>query len=196
MAQKKEIFINDDLAEITQVEFDEIEDLIHFYNMKFDLDSLIINVKVLRTKKGRINHQKLDSIRTELSVSSGKTIPNNNLIIINYHHGLDRCNSTGVKSFIKEKYSRYLNRLKKIKNVSQFFMYKTPEGTKDYGSRLNWIEDKSGLIRKTFLPIPYPCGSYVIIDKDGNYLVQKGEYDIEEIIELIESDTSKWGIAN
>jgi len=50
---------------------------------------------------------------------------------------------------------------------------------------LKWYKDQSGIIEKTFFPIPYPCGSYVLIDENGNFYVQKGEYNIEEIIYLI-----------
>ncbi|WP_218597750.1 hypothetical protein [Polaribacter sp. NJDZ03] len=185
--QKKEIYINDDLVKITKSEFNKEKDLHKSYNMRFELDTLIVNVKVQRVKKGQVSKIKLDSIRNELSTVSDQNIPENNILIINYYHGLDRCNSTGDKSYVRGKYKNYLRKLKKLKNVNQFFMYKSHEGTVEYGKQLNWIKDKSGTIEKTFLPIHYPCGSFVIIDENGNFYIQKGEYNIENIIDLIKN---------
>ena len=86
---------------------------------------------------------------------------------------------------MRVKYKRFLKKLKKMKNVSQFFMYKSPVGTKKYGKQLNWIKDEFGTIEKIFLPLHYPCGSYVLLDSNGNYYVQKGEHDIDKIIDLL-----------
>ena len=185
--QKKEIYANDDLIEITKSEFNKEKNPHESYNMRFDLDTLIVNVKVQRVKKGKISKIKLDSIRNELSEVSDKNIPKNNILIINYYHGLDRCNSSGDKSYVRGKYKNYLRKIKKLKNVNQFFMYKSPEGTVEYGKQLNWIKDESEIIEKTFLPIHYPCGSYVIIDENGNFYIQKGEYNIDNIIGLIKN---------
>lgn len=184
-AQKKEIYLNDDLVEITQTDFKKTDEPYKFYNLRFELDTLIANVKVQRIRKGKVSNEMLNSIKSELSTISGDLIPSNNIIVINYYHGLDRCNSTGDKSYVRGKYKRFLRKLKKMKNISQFFMYKSPEGTKNYGNQLNWIKDVFGTIEKTFFPLHYPCGSYVLIDSNGNYYIQKGEYNIEQIIDLL-----------
>ena len=185
--QKKEMYLNDDLVEITQTDFKKGDVPYKIYNLRFELDSLIANVKVQRIRKGKITNELLDSIKSELLTISGDSIPKNNFIIINYYHGLDRCNSSGDKSYVKAKYKRFLKKINKTKNISQFFMYKSPEGTKEYGKQLNWIKDEFGTIEKIFLPLHYPCGSYVLINSDGNYYVQKGEYNIERIIDLLKN---------
>ena len=185
--QKKEMYLNDDLVEITQTDFKKADVPYKFYNLRFELDSLFANVKVQRIRKGKITNELLDSIKSELLTISGDSIPKNNFIIINYYHGLDRCNSSGDKSYVRAKYKRFLKKINKTKNISQFFMYKSPEGTKEYGKQLNWIKDEFGTIEKIFLPLHYPCGSYVLINSDGNYYVQKGEYNIERIIDLLKN---------
>ncbi len=182
--QTKEIYLNDNLKNISKSEFNETTKE-HTYNLKFDLDTLIVNVKVLRVKKGKISTQKLDSIKANLSESSGKEINENSIIIINYFPGLDKCNSGSGSSFLREKYSRYLRKINKNENVSQFFVYKTIEGTKKYGRKLKWFSDIGNLIERTFFPIHYNCGSFALIDEKGNYYLTKGEYDIEKIIDLI-----------
>jgi hypothetical protein len=84
-------------------------------------------------------------------------------------------------------YKNYIRKLKKMDSVNQFFMYKSSEGTKTYGKKINWIRDEFGTIEKTFFRLNYPFGSYILIDKDGNYYVQKGEYYILEIIDLLKN---------
>ena len=173
------------MIEITKTDFEKAEDPSKFYHLQFELDTLIANVKVQRIKKGKISNELLNTIKSELSTISGEPIPGSHTILINYHHGLDWCNSTGDKSYVRVKYKRFLKKLKKMNDVSSFLMYKSPEGTKDYGQQLNWIKDEFGTIEKTFLPLHYPCGSYVLIDSNGNYYVQKGEYNLNRIINLL-----------
>lgn len=193
VAQKKELYLNDDLKQITQFEFTKSEKA-NFYNIKFELDTLIVNVKVKSIKKGKISNEILSSIKSEISTLSNKIIPDENILIINYYHGLDKCNSGGDKSYVRVKYTRYLKKLKKFENISQFFMYKSPEGIKKYGEKLNWIKDEFKTIEKIFLPIHYPCGSCVLIDKNGNYVTIKGEYDIERIIDMIKNEKETFDI--
>ena len=95
-----------------------------------------------------------------------------------------------MKNF-KNQYGIYFNKIEKIKNVKQFFIYKTSDNLENFGSRINWLLDKNHLIENVFYPITYPCGGYVIIDSNGNYISQRGEYCysplfIEDIKEFIE----------
>ena len=184
--QTKEIYLNDDLKNISESEFNKPSKESN-YNIRFDLDTLIVNVKVLRVKKGKISRQKLDSIKANLSKSSGNEIIKNGIIVINYFPGPDRCNSGPGSSYLREKYRRYLKKISQNENVSQFFVYKSIEGTKKYGRKLEWIADNGNIVEKTFFPIHYNCGSFALIDENGNYYLTKGEYDIEQIIKLIQN---------
>src|SRR5690606_11792057 len=191
-----EFYLNDDLSEISQFEFNKKNDFYKYYSLQFETDSLITNIKVQRVKKGKISNEKLDSIKSELFKLSNQKIPDSNLIIINYYPGLDRCNSSGNKSMVRANYKRFLKNLKKFEGVSQFFVYKFPEGKEEYGENLTWIKDNSGLIENTFLPIHYPCGSFVLINDEGDYYVNKGEYSIESIIDLIKDKKTTFANTN
>lgn len=195
-AQKNEVYLNDDLIQISQIEFNKMNDLHKFYNLQYETDSSFINVKVQRVKKGKISNEVLNSLKKELSELSHKKNSDEDLIVINYYHGQDRCNSGGNKSILRTRYKRYLKRIEKIPNLSQFFVYKSPEGTSEYGQQLIWIEDKSGTIKNTFFPLQYPCGSSVLIDENGNYYLQKGEYDIEKIIDLVKNKKTTFATIN
>ncbi len=173
--QVKEIYANDNLQIITKSEFDKVIDGPKILNMTFDLDSLKIHVKVETIKKGNIAKSKLDTIRNQLSILSDRHIPKDNIIVIDYFQVFDKCWETSNRSFVEARYKNYLKRLNRKDNVSQFFMFKTPEKLSFFGKNLKWIEDKYSTIEKTFFPIQYPCGGYVLIDNKGNFYVQKGE---------------------
>jgi hypothetical protein len=186
-SQKKVVYLNDDLKEITFEEFKKNDDYSKFYNLKIESDSIIANVNVQRIKKDKIPKKVLDSIRTELSINSNTIIPNQNIIVINYFHGIDKCNSSGDKSYVREKYRIYTKKIKKNKTITQFFIYKSPEGIVDYGNDLDWLEDKNKIFERMFLPIHYPCGSFILLDEHGNYYICKGEYDIYSILDLLKN---------
>ena len=184
--QTKEIFLNDDLDSISEKEFNK-KTRGRTYNLKFNLDTLIVNVKVLRVRKGKISYEVLKSIKANLSEASGTEIDEKNILVINYYPGLDICNSGAGSASLRQKFSRYLRKINSFENVSQFFVYKTKKGTEKYGRKLDWIIDSEHLIENTFFPIHYNCGSFALIDEIGNYYLYKGEYDIEKIIDLIKN---------
>ncbi len=188
--QAREIYLNDEFINISKEEFDKKTDKYLFFDLRFESDTLIANIKVQRVKKGKISKVKLDSIRIQLSAARHQKIEEQTILVINYYPGLDPCNSTGLKYLRKEHYERYVKRMNRFKNVNQFFIYKSPEGTKDYGEQLKWFPDKSNIIENTFFPIHYPCGSFVLIDSTGNFYIQKGEYNTNTTVDLIKDEES------
>ena len=192
-SQAKEIYLNDDLIDISKAEFDKKTDRQLYFDLRFESDTLIVNVKVDRFKKGTISKTQLDAIRTQLSAARHQKIKEHTILVINYYPGLDRCNSTGLKYYRNEHYERYIKRIKRFKNVNQFFVYKSPEGTRDYGDKVKWFPDNSAIIEDTFFPIHYPCGSYVLIDSKGNYYIEKGEYSTDTIIDLLKDEEGTFG---
>ncbi|WP_299890673.1 hypothetical protein [uncultured Lacinutrix sp.] len=185
--QKNEIYLNDNLIKITKPEFDKKTDPHKYYNLRYDLDSLIANIKVQRIKKGILSKSRLDSIRNDLSVISNRKINNQSTLVINYYHGLDRCNSGPSTTRLRAKYKYFTRKIKKLDNVTSFFIYREIGEAKKYGKHINWLHDKTKIIENTFFPISYPCGSYVIIDHNGNYYIRKGEYNIVKVIDTIKN---------
>jgi hypothetical protein len=184
--QKKEIYLNDDLIEITKTEFDKkLEE--HSYKLRFELDTIIMNVKVIHIKKGKISAEELTNIKTTIFETTKKDMLIHSILVINYYPGKDPCNSgTANSNLIKRKYKWYLNEIKKMPYVDQFFIYKSNEGVERYGDDIKSYPDTNQLIETTFFPIHYSCGSYVIIDHEGNYYAVRGEYILEDIIDLLE----------
>ncbi len=182
-AQKNNVYLNDDLVKISETEYSTTNNSPEYFNIHFELDTSFVHVKVQRIKKGKISQKQFNALKSELAEISGTSIPDKNVILINYYHGQDACNAT-IKQ-VKPVYKKFLRKLKKVENVSQIFMYKSLKGAEEYSKNFNWINDRYSTIENTFLPLHYPCGSYVMIDNEGNYFVHKGEYNIFRIIEFL-----------
>lgn len=189
MSQKKIIYLDDDLNEITERVFNIDELKPNFYSLQFEKDTVEINVLVQRIKKGKIEKKLLDSIRTELSIISNKIIPNNHTIVVLHQAALDPCNHKGYQNVFEKRYKKFLRQLNKIDNISNFFLYKGSEEKVKRKNEIHWLDTESyGIIEKTFIPINYPCGSYIIIDSCGNFYVCKGEYAYSKIIDLLKHE--------
>ena len=180
--QGKEIYLNDTLNQITKADFTKSIDRINRYPITFISDSAIVHVAVERVTTGKVTKEQLDLVRNELSSVSKQNIPNENVIVINYYHGLDNCNKGGESKIFSARVRDYVRKVNKLTNVSQFFVYKSSQGTSKYGKELTWHHDEAGLLANLFLPLPYPCGSYILLDELGNCFVHKGEYNMDHII--------------
>jgi len=121
--------VNGDLVEITKTAFNAEKELDKFHNISVKLNTLKGNIKDPKIKKGKISEATLDSIRNELSVRFKQSIADSNILIINDHHGLDRCNDSGNKAHSREDYRYCLSTRRNPVNVSPCFRYKSPEGT-------------------------------------------------------------------
>jgi len=174
--QKKELYVNDDFEYISKTEFDKKSEQPLDYNLRFELDSAYLNVKVSRYKKGKIELNVLDSIKNVFFKNKNVEFSNNDIFLINYYPGNDKCSTEGYKSNFKLKYNQYRRKFDKIENLKQLFVYKSDDGLKGFGNKIDWQSDIYSLIEKTFYPISYPCGGYVIIDEKGNYISERGEY--------------------
>ncbi|MFT7898761.1 hypothetical protein VBY74_02140 [Tenacibaculum ascidiaceicola] len=189
--QKKELYVNDDLEYISKTEFDKKSEQPLDYNLRFELDSAYLNIKVSRYKKGKIELKVLDSIKNIFF--KNEEFNNNDIFLINYYPGNDKCSSNRYKSNFKSKYNQYRRKFKKIENLKQLFVYKSNEGLRGFGNKIKWQSDINNLVEYTFYPIPYPCGGYVILDNKGNYISERGEYCywkglINEIITFANND--------
>lgn len=181
-AQKKEVYVNDNLEYISKKEYDGNKGG-DYMNLKFDADSVYLNISVKRIKKGKITPDQLTAIKANLS-SDAMHFVKDDIIVIDYYPGKDACNSSGDKEMTRKNYQEYLKKFKKNQNIKQFFVYKSPEGTAAYGN-INWIKDKNKLLETLFFAIHYPCNSTVIIDSNGNYYSHRGENNINEVFKLV-----------
>ena len=188
-AQKIPIYLSDSLTVISKADYEKPLKNSE-YIVSIFLDSVETKVRVNRISVGNLSAEEFHLVKQYFIKESQTVFSDNDVIVINYYPGKDRCNSTGDRQFVKKKYQTYNSQISKMEDVKQFFVYKELIGSEKYGN-LNWIPDSNKVIESTFFKIHYPCGSYVIIKNDGSYYSYKGEYDISTIIKnLLKIETS------
>ncbi len=179
-SQKKELYVNDDFEYISKVEFDKKHDHPLGYSLRLDLDSCYINVKVSRYKKGEIKKSLYDSIVKTFISDNQRNVYDFDVLLINYYPGDDSCSTSGYKTNFKEKYKKFYKKVDKLGKIKHLFVYKSDDGLEEFEGKIDWQPDINNVIENIFYPIDYPCGGYVIIDSEGNYISQRGEYCYEK----------------
>ncbi|MES2872289.1 MAG: hypothetical protein V4708_01105 [Bacteroidota bacterium] len=139
----------------------------------------------LRSKTGFISQEVLNKIISNLQTVTGKSIDRSEMMIINYHQGKDRCNSSGGGGTFQEMkaaLAKYRSQIGRLGQTSEYNMYATKEGLKENYGLVERYPDLDLLVEKTFFKYKYPCSSFVIIKPDGEYYAYYGEYMQEHLI--------------
>ena len=187
--QNKIIYVNENLELISKEDYYNKKNNSDFLYSQYDSDTLIIKTKAKRQNKGILDESIRIRIKDYIN-NIGKNenkITNDDIIVINYYPGLDNCNKGSGNDFLINKYATYTGKIKKIKNVKQFYFYKDIGNTKKYGEKLIWFKDSHNIFEKLFFKIHYPCGSYLIIFPDKTYVTYFGEYNLDNIFKELES---------
>ena len=144
---------------------------------------------VKRDKHGKLPHESLSLIKEFVETSKQHSLKLNELIIIDYHPGADECNETGSigtdKDLTRKRVNKYQRDLAEVGNIIQLYVYKDKSGLKTYKGLCTWHEDKANLIENTFFKYHYSCGSFVVIDQNGNFYAYYGEYGPSSVYEAI-----------
>ena len=105
-------------------------------------------------------------------------LDSNKPIVIVYYPGKDRCNSSGLATTESRKiwYKQLEDGIYEIAQTKPIYIYKDNDGLKKYDGVMNWHKDPEGTIERMFFEYHYPCSSFVVISKDGNYISYFGEF--------------------
>ncbi len=188
-SQKKEYYYDYDWNQITEQVYNN-RSLYRAHRIKIEKDSVIINKLEHGKEYGTLSLDSLTKLRAYLKKISGKTLKENNIIVINYYPGKDPCNSSGTrtKGEYKFHYKRYLKKLKKKGKIDQFFIYKSRDNLDKYESKYAiWHKDSRKKIEETFFRFHYNCGSFVVINSNGQYFIRKSEHALGEIYLAIDN---------
>ncbi|WP_223032891.1 hypothetical protein [Hanstruepera marina] len=135
----------------------------------------------VREKKGKI--PKRSDLEDILEKLINREIDSTSPIVIIYHPGKDRCNSGGTanKAKIKNWHDQLALGLKRIANIEPIYIYKSYDGLQRYNGILNYYKDPNRIIESLFFEYHYPCSSYVVISKSGEYISYFGEFSKESV---------------
>lgn len=164
---------------------------------KATFDKLKLNKKNMEVQNDSLNRFKLINFDERMEVGSLEDSSNlintlneklnlkldkNKPLIIYYYPGKDPCNSSGVFTKRKEMLEWDLKvdvEVRKIADVNVLRVYKNSEGIKTLKDHV-WKKDPNALIENLFFNYHYPCGSFVVINKE-KYAAFFGEYGYNEV---------------
>ncbi|TQD37652.1 hypothetical protein [Haloflavibacter putidus] len=139
-------------------------------------DSVNQKKLTVREKRGKITNR--TNLEALLEKEIGRGIAANKPIIIVYYPGKDRCNSSG--SATKESRKKWFGELEEgteqLVNTTPIYIYKDSEGLGKYDGVLTWHKDPQGMVENLFFEHHYPCNSFVVISKNGDYISYFGEF--------------------
>lgn len=174
-------YFDENNLEISKSKFNRIRST----NKLLDIPGDSVNHKklTLREKRGKINDKK--SLELLLEKVMNLELDSNKPIVIIYHPGKDPCNSSGTtdKEWIKSWYGQLEEGLNQVAEVKPLYIYKDNDGLQKYNGILNWNKDPEGTIERIFFKYHYPCKSFVVISKDGEYISYFGEFGKEYVWE-------------
>ncbi|WP_338731384.1 hypothetical protein [Mangrovimonas cancribranchiae] len=167
-------YFDENNIEISKSKFNRIRST----NKLLDIPGDSTNHKklTLREKRGKITNRAL--LESLLEKETNQELDSTKPIVIIYYPGKDPCNSSG--SATKESRRNWFGQLEDgINQVAQtkpLYIYKDKDGLEKYDGVLTWHKDPEGTIERLFFKYHYPCSSFVVISKDGNYISYLGEF--------------------
>ncbi len=160
--------------EISQSEFEEFRATNRFLDISGD--STHHKKLTERERWGTINDRK--SLEVYLEKATGRELDSEKPIVIVYYPGKDPCNSSGSsnKERIQNWFGQLEEGLKQVADIEPIYLYKSKEGLEKYDGILTWVDDPEGAIERLFFPYHYPCMSFVVISKQGDFASYFGEF--------------------
>jgi len=174
-------YFDENNVEITKAKFNKIRST----NKLLDIPGDSANQKklTLREKRGKITNRAL--VESLLEKEINRDIDSNKPIVIVYYPGNDPCNSSNsaTKESRKIWFEHLEDGVSQIAKTKPIYIYKEKGGLEKYDGILTWHKDPEGTIEKLFFEYHYPCHSFVVISKDGNYISYFGEFMKEYVWE-------------
>jgi hypothetical protein len=178
-------YFDENNLEITKSKFDRIRST----NRLLDIpgDSANHTKLTLRQKRGKITTRALLELLLEKEIN--QELDSAKPIVIIYYPGKDPCNSStlATKEEIQFWHLQLEEGINKIAKTKPIYIYKEEEGLEKYDGVITWHKDPEQTIERLFFEHHYPCNSFIILSKDGNYISYFGEFGKEQVWEAVQS---------
>lgn len=172
-------YYNSNFDSISEKEFNNFLLKDNYVYISFELEDQSAFVLYQSKKRGKLTVEELEILNRSL-INKGQI--NNNVTIIIFYPGKDYCNGMERISTWNIFDRDYLKKVNKINSINNFWIYKSDENLKYYHpQKVNWKKDDDQIIEKLFFIMHYPCFSSAVIDKEGNYILNLGEFGKQHI---------------
>jgi hypothetical protein len=167
-------YFDENNIEISKSKFNQIVST----NRLLDIPGDSANHKklTLREKRGKITNRTL--LKSLLEKEINQELDSNKPIVIVYYPGKDPCNSSGyaTKESRKIWFGQLEDGINQVAQTKPIYIYKDNDGLEKYDGVLTWHKDPEGIIERLFFEYHYPCSSFVVISKNGDYISFFGEF--------------------
>lgn len=172
-------YFNTKNKEITEKKFKELRST----NKVLDIvgDSTNHRKLIEREETGNIERSKLVNA---LENASKKKIDSNSMIVIIYYPGEDPCNSSGNPPQNEDFYTERKKEIKRIAKTTIFYVYKSNKGLERFQNHKKYIKDP-GLVETLFFKHHYPCHSFTVISRAGEYKSYFGEFSQNYLLNAV-----------
>ncbi|MDN6310176.1 MAG: hypothetical protein ACTHY4_05915 [Flavobacteriaceae bacterium] len=171
-SSSKTRYFDDNNVEISRSRFKKILSEYKFFEIPGD--STDQKKLISREERGEISNRAI--LEKKLQEQINYTIDDSQPLVIIYYPETKPCNSTKSTEWIRRWYGELEEGLRQIVNIKPVYIYKSNEGLHDYNGIIKWNEDPKGRVERLFFEHHYPCESFVVISKDGDYISYFGEF--------------------
>ncbi len=163
--------------------FDEISSQENYRYNEYELEDHFANILYRPKTKGKLTEEEFTALKTQLSNIEPLK---DDIIVIIYYPGKDRCNQTNANSRWNIFDNDYKKSLDKLTSNHHFWVYKNDEDLNYYyPNKVSWQKDNNQIIEMFFFKIHYPCFSSAVIDSNGNYILNLGEFGKQHILQSV-----------
>ncbi|NNE32787.1 MAG: hypothetical protein HKN40_10505 [Winogradskyella sp.] len=174
--EEKEIkYFNENNIEISKSEFKKLNTNSKFLGLT--IDSTNHKKLILRENYGSISNRA--ALEELLENVANRELESSKPLVIIYYPGKDKCNSAGGftdKSWVKNWRIELEEGLNRVANVKPIYIFKKKEGLESHRDVIELRKDPENIVERLFFKDHYPCGSFVVISEDGDYVSYLGEY--------------------
>lgn len=176
------VYLDPDNRKITEQEFNGYKraNLLIVKN-----DSLNLTKAMFRSNRSEAGtFANYTELKSSIESRTGTSIDDMKPVIVIYHPGPDRCNSSGTANTpYKIKWFKDLEKeTLKIAGVKALYFYKTEKGIVKELKSIAWKKDPKAIIEHTFFDFHYPCSSFVIFNSKGKYSSYFGEFSQAQVL--------------
>lgn len=168
-------YFGSDNNEISKEKFDETLETGKFLRMPGD--SINHTKLILREEKGKLADYA--AFKKAIESQTRKKLSEISPTVFIYYPGKDPCNTSGAATPTSKRawHEELQKGVWKLCETKPLYITKNINDMDSTGSSvLPWINDPEHIVEKTFFKQHYPCGSFVVIAPNGDYLSHFGEY--------------------
>ena len=172
-------YFDENNLEITEAKFNQIRSTHKF--LEIPGDSIHHKKLTQRGQRGQIDNR--PALELALEQATQTSIEADKPIVILYYPGDDPCYSSSSLNIklIKTWHDELQKGVYEMVKVKPIYIYKNDKGLKKILKLVDGKKDPNGIIEKLFFKYHYPCISFVVISKDGQFVSYFGEFGKEYV---------------